>query len=207
MPSESAIYRCLVRAGVIDPATRRRRAERWKRWERAAPMELWQMDVVGGFLLADGTSAKALTGIDDHSRFCVSARLMARERTQPVCDGLAAALRAHGVPQQILTDNGKVFTGRFHHPPVEVLFDRICRENGVEHLLTAPRSPTTTGQDRAVPPHAAHRVRHHPGVRHAADRAGRRWTSGSTTTTARARTSRWATPPRTAGSTPPSHAR
>ncbi len=109
-------------------------------------MELWQFDVVGGFLLADGTSAKALTGVDDHSRFCVSARLMPRERTQPVCDGLAAAMRAHGVPEQILTDNGKVFTGRFHHPPVEVLFDRICRENGIEHLLTAPRSPTTTGK-------------------------------------------------------------
>ncbi len=54
--------------------------------------------------------------------FCVSARLMPRERTQLVCDGLAAALRVHGVPEQILTDNGKVFTGRFHHPPVEVLF-------------------------------------------------------------------------------------
>jgi transposase InsO family protein len=128
VPSESAVYRCLVRAGVIDPVSRRRRAEKWKRWERATPMELWQLDVVGGFLLADGTSVKALTGVDDHSRFCVSARLMARERTQPVCDGLAAAMRAHGVPEQILTDNRKVFTGRFHHPPVEVLFDRICRE-------------------------------------------------------------------------------
>jgi hypothetical protein len=39
-----------------------------------------------------------------------------------------------------------VFTGRYHHPPTEVLFDRICRENGVEHLLTQPRSPTTTGK-------------------------------------------------------------
>ena len=37
--------------------------------------------------------AKALTGVDDHSRFCVSARLMPRERTQAVCDGLAAAMR------------------------------------------------------------------------------------------------------------------
>jgi transposase InsO family protein len=80
-PSESAVYRCMVRAGVIDPAKRHRRKEIWKRWERARPMELWQMDVVGGFLLADGTSAKALTGIDDHSRFCVSARLMPKERT------------------------------------------------------------------------------------------------------------------------------
>jgi hypothetical protein len=104
------------------------------------------MDIVGGFVLADGTHAKALTGVDDCSRFCVSARLMPRERTRPVCAGLVDALRRHGVPEQILTDNGKVFTGRFFSPPVEVLFDRICRENGVQHLLTAPRSPTTTGK-------------------------------------------------------------
>jgi len=145
-PSESAVYRCLVRAAVIDPITRRRRRETWKRWERAAPMELWQFDVVHGFLLADGTAAKALTGIDDHSRFCVSARLMARERTQAVCDGFSSAIRAYGVPAQVLTDNGKVFTGRFAQPPVEVLFDRICRESGIDHILTQPRSPTTTGK-------------------------------------------------------------
>jgi len=145
-PSKSAVYRSLVRAGVIDPLQRQRRKEIWKRWERAAPMELWQFDVVHGFLLADGTSAKALTGIDDHSRFCVSARLMARERTQAVCDGFNSALNAYGVPAQVLTDNGKVFTGRFAQPPVEVLFDRICRENGVDHILTQPRSPTTTGK-------------------------------------------------------------
>jgi hypothetical protein len=29
---------------------------------------------------------------------------------------------------------------------VEVLFDRICRENGIAHRLTAPYSPTTTGK-------------------------------------------------------------
>jgi hypothetical protein len=109
-------------------------------------MELWQMDVVGGFQLADGRRAKALTGVDDHSRFCVSAFLMVRESSRGVCDALALALRRYGLPGQILTDNGKVFTGRFNHPPVEVLFDRVCRENGIEHLLTQPRSPTTTGK-------------------------------------------------------------
>lgn len=145
-PSESAVYRCLVRAAVIDPISRRRRRETWKRWERAVPMELWQLDVVHGFALADGTGAKALTGIDDHSRYCVSARLMARERTQAVCDGFSSAMRIYGVPGQVLTDNGKVFTGRFAQPPVEVLFDRICRENGVDHILTQPRTPTTTGK-------------------------------------------------------------
>ena len=146
LPSESAVYRALLRAGMIEPADRDHRLRKWKRWERGAPMELWQMDIVGGFPLADGTSAKALTGIDDHSRMCVCARLMARERTRAVCDGLRDALAHYGTPEQILTDNGKVFTGRFFHPPVEVLFDAICREHGIEHLLTQPRSPTTTGK-------------------------------------------------------------
>src|SRR3954454_10060138 len=84
VPSESAVYRCLVRAGGVEPARRLRRQDSWRGWERGRPMELWQMDVVGGFLRADGTSAKALTGVDDHSRFCISARLMVRERTQVV---------------------------------------------------------------------------------------------------------------------------
>ena len=39
-----------------------------------------------------------------------------------------------------------MFTGRFGPNKGEVLFDRICRENGIRHLLTAPRSPTTTGK-------------------------------------------------------------
>jgi transposase InsO family protein len=146
VPSASAIYRCLLRAGLIQPMPRRWRREDWKRWERGTAMELWQLDVLGGFHLSDGTTAKALTGLDDHSRFCVSARLMHRERTSKVCEGFSVALRKYGVPDQVLTDNGKVFTGRFAQPPVEVLFDRICRENGIDHILTQPRSPTTTGK-------------------------------------------------------------
>jgi transposase len=90
--SESAAYRALVRAGMIDPNLRDRRSRKWKRWERGAPIELWQMDIVGGFALTDGSCAKALTGIDDHSRLWVSAKLMARERTRAVCDGLRQAL-------------------------------------------------------------------------------------------------------------------
>lgn len=146
LPSESGVYRALRRAGLLDPSGRRGRQREWKRWERARPNELWQLDVVGGILLADGSTLKCLTGIDDHSRFCVSARLLVRERTQPVCDAFLLALDTHGVPEQVLTDNGKVFTGRFNTPPVEVLFDAICRRNGIEHLLTKPRSPTTTGK-------------------------------------------------------------
>jgi transposase InsO family protein len=145
-PSRSAIYRCLVRHRLIDPKPRRRRPTDYKRWERSRPMELWQMDVMGGVFLDDGTECKVITGIDDHSRYCVIAKLVARATARPVCDALVEALERHGVPEQILTDNGKVFTGRLAPRPATVAFDRICLGNGIRHLLTAPYSPTTTGK-------------------------------------------------------------
>jgi transposase InsO family protein len=148
VPGRTSIYRALLRNGLVTRGQRKRRRADYRRWERARPMELWQMDVVGGFHLADGTELKAVSGIDDSSRFGVSAQLVRRATAGPVCEALLAALRRHGIPDQILTDNGKVFTGRFGPAgsSAEVLFDRVCAENGIRHLLTAPRSPTTTGK-------------------------------------------------------------
>lgn len=148
VPGRSSVYRALVRNGRIDPARRRRRRADYKRWERGRPMELWQMDVVGGVHLSNGVEVKVVTGIDDNSRFVVSAKVVARATARPVCEALLEALARHGVPEQVLTDNGKVFTGRFGPGGscAEVLFDRVCAENGIRHLLTAPRSPTTTGK-------------------------------------------------------------
>jgi hypothetical protein len=71
-------------------------------------MELWQMDIVGGFPLI-GTSAKALTGTDDHSRKCVCARLMAVSAPARSATGRARRLwRTAADPDR--------FTGRFNHP-------------------------------------------------------------------------------------------
>ena len=145
-PSRSAIYRCLVRHRLIEPKPRRRSAKDYRRWERSRSMELWQLDVMGGVKLADGTSLSVVTGIDDHSRFCVLAKLVARATAQPVCEALLKALSMYGPPESILTDNGRVFTGKLNHRPAVVMFDRICTNNGIRHLLTAPYSPTTTGK-------------------------------------------------------------
>jgi len=145
-PGRSSIYRALVRHHLIEPTKRKRSRADYKRWERSRSMELWQMDIVGRFYLVDGTEVKVVTGIDDHSRYCVCARIVARATAKPVCDALRFALGTHGAPDQILTDNGKVFTARFGQGPGPVLFDRICHNNGIRHLLTAPYSPTTTGK-------------------------------------------------------------
>ena len=146
LPGRSAVYRALVRHGLVDPKKRKRRREDYRRWERGRAMQLWQMDVMGRVHLSGGQEVKVVTGIDDHSRFVVCAKVVVAATARPVCLALAEALRRHGIPGQILTDNGKVFTARFGRGPGPVMFDRICADNGIRHLLTAPYSPTTTGK-------------------------------------------------------------
>ena len=154
-PSRAAIYRALVRHQLIVPVPRRRTKESYTRWERTRSMELWQMDVVSRIYLTDGTQLHCITGIDDHSRFVVSAKLVPRATAKPVCDALLLALERHGVPEEILTDNGRVFTGKLQNRPTNVLFDRICLNNGIKHRLTKPYSPTTTGKVCDYVEHAA----------------------------------------------------
>jgi transposase InsO family protein len=138
-------YRVLVRHGLIEPGPRKRPKDSYVRWERDEPMALWQLDIVGGVFLADGTEAKIVTGVDDHSRYCVICQVVARATGRAVCLAFAAALRKFGVPGEVLTDNGKQFTDRFGKGG-EALSGRICRDNGIIRRLTQPRSPTTTGK-------------------------------------------------------------
>jgi transposase InsO family protein len=144
-PSRMSVYRVLVRHGLVEPGRRKRPRDSYLRWERDEPMALWQLDIVGGAFLAGGTEAKVVTGVDDHSRYCVIASVVARATGRAVCLAFAAALRQFGVPAEVLSDNGKQFTDRFGKGG-EVLFDRICRDNGITRRLTQPRSPTTTGK-------------------------------------------------------------
>jgi len=55
VPSRITIHRVLIRHGLIVPISRARRREDYQRWQRSVPMELWQLDIVGGIKLADGT--------------------------------------------------------------------------------------------------------------------------------------------------------
>jgi transposase InsO family protein len=146
LPGRSSVYRCLKRHNLIELRRRKKRRDEFRRWERDRPMQLWQMDVMAGMLLDNGTDLKVVTGIDDHSRFCVAAGVVTRATARTVCEVFSNAMKTYGIPDEVLTDNGKVFTGRFGLHQAEVLFDRMCRENGISHRLTAPRAPTTTGK-------------------------------------------------------------
>src|SRR5919202_3303800 len=98
VPSLTTIYRVLVRHGLINPVPRRRRRQDYRRWQRDRPMELWQLDIVDGIHLADGSEAKVVTGVDDHSRYCVIAHVVPRATGRAVCLAFIDALRQYGIP-------------------------------------------------------------------------------------------------------------
>jgi transposase InsO family protein len=79
-------------------------------------MELWQLDIVGGIQLADGGEAKVVTGVDDHSRFCVIATVVRTATGRAVCLAFVEALQRFGIPDEVLSDNGKQFTGASTSP-------------------------------------------------------------------------------------------
>jgi len=154
VPSERTIDRILIRRGLLRQRPSKRPRESWKRFERPGPMQLWGIDIVGGIDLVDVATgevrgAKIVTGVDDHSRFCVMAAVVERATTRAVCAAFAQALARYGAPEEVITDNGKQFTDRFNRYGAsrgEVLFDKICRKNGIAHRLTQPASPNQNGK-------------------------------------------------------------
>lgn len=150
VPSRATINRILTRRGLLTPRPRKRPRDSYQRFERPGPMQLWGIDIVGGIQLVNpGTGelreAKIVTGVDDHSRYCVIAHVVERATGRVVCLAFAQALARFGIPEEVITDNGKQFTARFGHGG-EVLFDKICRRNGITHRLTAPASPNQNGK-------------------------------------------------------------
>ena len=150
LPSRATVHRILLRHGLVVRRPRRRQRSDYVRWQRPAAMQLWQIDIVYGPWLVDtGTGelreGRIVTGVDDHSRSASMARVVERATGRAICLAFAEALERYGAPEEVLTDNGKQFTDRFGRGG-EVLFDKICRRNGIAHRLTQPRSPTTTGK-------------------------------------------------------------
>ena len=154
VPSERTIDRILHRQGLARARPRKRPKDSYVRFERPGPMQLWQMDIVGGVRLVSPVTgelreAKVVTAVDDHSRYCVIAKVAEHATGRVVCLALAGALARFGVPEEIISDNGKQFTDRFGKHGArngEVLFDKICRHNGITHRLTAPASPNQNGK-------------------------------------------------------------
>ena len=53
LPSRSTVYWVLVRHGLVSATARKRRREDYRRWEREAPMQLWQLDLMSSVMIIE----------------------------------------------------------------------------------------------------------------------------------------------------------
>jgi hypothetical protein len=94
------VHRILVRHGLVIGRTRRRKPSDYVRWQRSAAMQLSQIDIVYGPRLVDARAgelgeARIVTGVDDHSRYCVLACVVERATGRAICLAFSEALRRY----------------------------------------------------------------------------------------------------------------
>jgi transposase InsO family protein len=144
LPSVSTVGAILRRHGLLTAGAPASISPAPRRFEYAAPNELWQMDFKGHFALRRGR-CHPLTVLDDHSRFAVGLSACANEREVTARERLAAVFRIYGLPLRILADNGPPFgtSGTEAYRSLEVWLLRL----GVTVHHGRPRHPQTQGKD------------------------------------------------------------
>jgi transposase InsO family protein len=143
LPAVSTCARILHRNDRIDPAATSQH-QPFRRFNRATPNELWQMDFKGHFPLTAGGRCHPLTVIDDCSRYALGLQACADERTATVQPRLARLFTLYGLPEGVLCDNGPPWGGGGpEHTALTVWLLRL----GVRVLHGRPHHPQTQGKD------------------------------------------------------------
>ncbi|WP_395692094.1 DDE-type integrase/transposase/recombinase [Nocardioides sp.] len=150
VPSRATINRVLERRGQLVKVPQRRPRAATRRFEAAQPNQRWQMD---GFewRLTDRQRVVVLHIIDDCSRFEIALQVMSSENAAEVWQAVVAATQRHGLPAQLLTDNGTAFSGRRRGwtSPLEANMATL----GVAHFTSRVAHPQTCGKvERAHQP-------------------------------------------------------
>jgi len=141
-PAVATIHRALKRNHLVAAQPpRRRKAD--KRFEREFANDLWQIDATQ-IALADSEPVWVVDVLDDHARFLIAALAVASPTGEAAWACFIAASAAYGLPRQLLSDNGLIFTGRLYG--LQVAFERKLAEAGVELINSAPAHPQTLGK-------------------------------------------------------------
>lgn len=144
VPSVSTVWHILTRRGAIIAQPQKRPKSATKRFCFDRPNECWQSDWTQ-WALADGTPVGIAGSLDDHSRYLVGLRACTGDADAAlVWQVILAGIDECGIPSMSLSDNGIVYTGRFHAH--ESAFEINLRALGVRTINSAPYHPQTCGK-------------------------------------------------------------
>ncbi|MDX2151423.1 MAG: IS481 family transposase [Bryobacteraceae bacterium] len=141
--SETAVRAILHEEGLLEqqrpyPAAKEHGP---RRFERAAPNQLWQSDIFT-FLLRRHERLYLCCFMDDHSRFIVGWSLAHHQRSELVIEALERGVAAFGTPREGLTDQGRQYTAWRG----TTAFEAMLRRQGIAHVKSRPQHPQTLGK-------------------------------------------------------------
>ena len=143
-PAVSTIHAILRRNGrVVPPAGMP--GQPYRRFEKAAPNLLWQMDFKGWITLADGSRCHPLTIVDDHSRFAPCLKACGDQQRATVQGHLVTTFEHYGLPDAIFVDNGTPWgdASAFHWTRLRVWLLKL----GVAVIYSRPYHPQGRGKN------------------------------------------------------------
>ena len=112
-----------------------------RRWEVKAPNVLWHTDVCHGpALRVRGRSVplRIHALLDDHSRYVIAIQACATERESEMLALVVKAIRLHGAPVTLYTDNGPTYVGD--------ALKTACGRLGIGLLHAKPYDPQARGK-------------------------------------------------------------
>ena len=131
VPAVSTVSRAPNRYHPIAPQPPRQAAARL-RFERPLADDLWQIDATR-VPLAAGEHGWVIDVLDDHARYLLAIRSGAQATGELAWECFIAAAGSHGMPRQLLSDNGMIFTGRL----LPLILMTVARRSGRSSIAAA----------------------------------------------------------------------
>ena len=116
-----------------------------RRFARATPNELWQMDAKGAYPLADGGHCHGLSVVDDHSRFAIGLTALPALETGRVRAALTRSFERYGVPDAMLMDHGTPWWSS-KGPAGLTALGVFLLQQGIRLVFSGVRHPQTQGK-------------------------------------------------------------
>ena len=116
-----------------------------RRFERAAPNDLWQMDAKGHYPLRRTGRCHPLSVLDDHSRYAVGLYALPTLHTEGVRAALVECFERYGVPAAMLMDHGSPWWATGNEAGLSTLSVFLLKQ-GIRLLHGRVRHPQTQGK-------------------------------------------------------------
>jgi putative transposase len=148
LPTVRTIARILVRAGLVQPAVRRRAAHNGAttapKIVPLKPNDLWTVDFKGWWLAINRARCEPLTIRDAFSRYVLHIEVLPSTAGAAVRRIFEAVFTRYGLPKAILSDNGVPFAighGKLGLTTLSAWWLSL----GIEHVRSRPGKPSDNG--------------------------------------------------------------